>query len=135
MIDVKKKMAMIVGGACGVMTPGGRVVAFKRRFVQPARLRATGADILIPLPLLMVQCVRPADGFPFSPNGPVVMKLGRHGAVGGDVRQRVPASDGVYFPRFSAGPTLFLLFPFRLVIWKRRSKYLTRNTRLSRARR
>ncbi len=38
-IDVKQKMAMIAGGACGVMTPGGRVTAAQASSAQPARSR------------------------------------------------------------------------------------------------
>ncbi|MDP1194639.1 respiratory nitrate reductase subunit gamma, partial [Klebsiella pneumoniae] len=54
-IDVTQKMAMIAGGACGVMTRVGGLHLLKRRLLSP-RLRAptTGADILIHS-LLMVQ--------------------------------------------------------------------------------
>jgi nitrate reductase gamma subunit len=56
-IDVKQKMAMIAGGACGVMTLVGGAAAETSSAEPRVRATTTGADILI-LSLLMVQCAR-----------------------------------------------------------------------------
>ncbi len=77
-IDVKQKMAMIAGGACGVMTPVGGLLLLKRRLLSPrVRATTTGADILI-LSLLMVQCALGLLTIPFSAqhmDGSEMMKL------------------------------------------------------------
>ena len=104
-IDVKQKMAMIAGGACGVMTLVGGLLLLKRRLLSPrVRATTTGADILI-LSLLMVQC---ALG---STDDPILCpaygrqrndEAGRLGAVGGHLPRRcvaAPGWRGVYLPR------------------------------------
>ena len=77
-IDVKQKMAMIAGGACGVMTLVGGLLLLKRRLLSPrVRATTTGADILI-LSLLMVQCALGLLTIPFSAqhmDGSEMMKL------------------------------------------------------------
>lgn len=77
-IDVKQKMAMIAGGACGVMTTVGGLLLLKRRLLSPrVRATTTGADILI-LSLLMVQCALGLLTIPFSAqhmDGSEMMKL------------------------------------------------------------
>lgn len=77
-VDVKQKMAMIAGGACGVMTLVGGLLLLKRRLLSPrVRATTTGADILI-LSLLMVQCALGLLTIPFSAqhmDGSEMMKL------------------------------------------------------------
>ncbi len=50
-IDVKQKMAMFAGGACGVMTLVGGLLLLKRRLLSP-RVRATTTTADIPDPLV-----------------------------------------------------------------------------------
>ncbi|EKP29308.1 nitrate reductase A subunit gamma [Klebsiella michiganensis] len=104
-IDVKQKMAMIAGGACGVMTLVGGLLLLKRRKVSPrVRATTTGADIMI-LSLLMVQCALGLLTIPFSAqhmDGSEMMKLVGwaqsvvtfHGGASTASGRR-----GVYFPR------------------------------------
>ncbi len=77
-IEVKQKMAMLAGGACGVMTTVGGLLLLKRRLFSPrVRATTTGADILI-LSLLMVQCALGLLTIPFSAqhmDGSEMMKL------------------------------------------------------------
>ncbi|SQB40028.1 respiratory nitrate reductase 1 subunit gamma [Citrobacter koseri] len=77
-IEVKQKMAMIAGGACGVMTLVGGVLLLKRRLFSPrVRATTTGADILI-LSLLVIQCALGLLTIPFSAqhmDGSEMMKL------------------------------------------------------------
>ncbi len=76
-IDVKQKMAMIAGGACGVMT-GGRVTAAQASSAQPARSRHHHrSGYSDPLVADGAVCARPADD-PFSAqhmDGSEMMKL------------------------------------------------------------
>ncbi len=89
-IEVKQKMAMIAGGACGVMTLVGGLLLLKRRLFSPrVRATTTAADILI-LSLLMVQCAGSAD---HSVLGAAYGRkrndeAGRLGAVRGDLPRR-----------------------------------------------
>ena len=143
MLD-RKKMAMIAGGACGVMTLVGGLLLLKRRLFSPrVRATTTGADILI-LSLLMVQCALGLLTIPFSAqhmDGSEMMKL--VGWAQSVVTFRGGASehlDGVAFifrVHLVLGMTLFVLFPFsRLVhIWSAPVEYLTRKYQVVRARR
>ena len=143
-IEVKQKMAMIAGGACGVMTLVGGLLLLKRRLFSPrVRATTTGADILI-LSLLMVQCALGLLTIPFSAqhmDGSEMMKL--VGWAQSVVTFRGGASehlDGVAFifrVHLVLGMTLFVLFPFsRLVhIWSAPEEYLTRKYQVVRARR
>ncbi len=143
-IEVKQKMAMLAGGACGVMTPVGGLLLLKRRLFSPrVRATTTGADILI-LSLLMVQCALGLLTIPFSAqhmDGSEMMKL--VGWAQSVVTFRGGASehlDGVAFifrVHLVLGMTLFVLFPFsRLVhIWSAPVEYLTRKYQIVRARR
>ena len=128
-MDVKQKMAMIAGGACGVMTL--------------VRATTTGADILI-LSLLMVQCALGLLTIPFSAqhmDGSEMLKL-----VGwaqsvvtfhGGASEHLDGVAFVFRVHLVLGMTLFLLFPFsRLVhIWSAPVEYLTRRYQIVRARR
>ncbi len=61
-IDVKQKMAMLAGGACGVMTLVGGLLLLKRRLFSPrVRATTTGADILILSPADGAVCAWSAD--------------------------------------------------------------------------
>jgi nitrate reductase gamma subunit len=143
-MDVKQKMAMIAGGACGVMTLVGGLMLLKRRLFSPrVRATTTGADILI-LSLLMVQCALGLLTIPFSAqhmDGSEMLKL--VGWAQSVVTFHGGASehlDGVAFifrVLLVLGMTLFLLFPFsRLVhIWSAPVEYLTRRYQIVRARR
>lgn len=77
-VDVKQKMAMIAGGACGVLTLVGGILLLKRRLFSPrVRATTTGADILI-LSLLVIQCALGLLTIPFSAqhmDGSEMMKL------------------------------------------------------------
>ena len=134
-IEVKQKMAMIAGGACGVMTLVGGLLLLKRRLFSPrVRATTTAADILI-LSLLVVQCALGLLTIPFSAqhmDGSEMMKL--VGWAQSVVTFHGGASehlDGVAFifrVHLVLGMTLFVLFPFsRLVhIWSAPVEYLTR---------
>ncbi len=141
-IDVKQKMAMIAGGACGVMTLVGGLLLLKRRLLSPrVRATTTGADILI-LSLLMVQCALGLLTIPFSAqhmDGSEMMKL-----VGwaqsvvtfhGGASQHLDGVAFIFRVHLVLGMTLFLLFPFsRLVhIWSAPVEYLTRKYQIVRA--
>ncbi|WP_435953387.1 respiratory nitrate reductase subunit gamma [Dryocola sp. BD626] len=143
-IDVKQKMAMFAGGACGVMTLVGGLMLLKRRLFNP-RIRATStpADIMI-LSLLVLQCALGLGTIPFSAqhmDGSEMMKL--VGWAQSVVTFHGGASehlDGVAFifrVHLVLGMTLFLLFPFtRLVhVWSAPVEYLTRKYQVVRARR
>ncbi|EHC79852.1 Respiratory nitrate reductase gamma chain [Salmonella enterica subsp. enterica serovar Montevideo str. S5-403] len=142
-VDVKQKMAMIAGGACGVLTLVGGILLLKRRLFSPrVRATTTGADILI-LSLLVIQCALGLLTIPFSAqhmDGSEMMKLVGwaqsvvtfHGGASAHL-------DGVAFifrMHLVLGMTLFLLFPFsRLVhIWSVPVEYLTRKYQIVRAR-
>ena len=77
-IEVKQKMAMIGGGAAGLMCLVGGVLLLKRRLFSPrVRATTTGADILI-LSLLVIQCALGLSTIPFSAqhmDGSEMMKL------------------------------------------------------------
>lgn len=143
-IDVKQKMAMIAGGACGVMTLVGGLLLLKRRLFNP-RIRATSttADILI-LSLLMIQCALGLLTIPFSAqhmDGSEMMKLVGWAQTVVTFQGGASANlDGVAFVfrvHLVLGMTLFLLFPFtRLVhVWSAPVEYLTRKYQVVRARR
>lgn len=142
-VDVKQKMAMIAGGACGVLTLVGGILLLKRRLFSPrVRATTTGADILI-LSLLVIQCALGLLTIPFSAqhmDGSEMMKLVGwaqsvvtfHGGASAHL-------DGVAFifrMHLVLGMSLFLLFPFsRLVhIWSVPVEYLTRKYQIVRAR-
>lgn len=132
-------MAIIAGGACGVLTLVGGILLLKRRlFSLGVRATTTVADILI-LSLLVIQCVLGLLTIPFSVqhmDGSEMMKL--VGWVQSVVTFHGGASehlDGVAFIfrlYLVLGMTLFLLFPFsRLVhIWSVPVEYLTRKYHL-----
>ncbi|VEB84178.1 respiratory nitrate reductase 1 subunit gamma [Citrobacter koseri] len=118
-IEVKQKMAMIAGGACGVMTLVGGVLLLKRRLFSPrVRATTTGADILI-LSLLVIQCALGLLTIPFSAqhmDGSEMMKL-----VGwaqsvvtfhGGASEHLEGVAFIFRLHLVLGMTLFLLFPF-----------------------
>ena len=136
-------MAMIAGGACGLMMLVGGAMLLHRRLTN-ARIRATSTrvDILI-LILLVVQVSLGLLSIPFSAqhmDGSEMMKLVawaqsiatfRTGASGylTDVAL-------IFKLHIVLGLTLFVLFPFsRLVhIWSVPIEYLTRRYQLVRNR-
>ena len=143
-IEVKQKMAMIGGGASGVMCLVGGIMLLKRRLFNP-RIRATStaADILI-MALLMVQCALGLLTIPFSTqhmDGSEMMKLvGWAQAVvtfHGGASAHLDGVAFIYRMHLVLGMTLFVLFPFsRLVhIWSAPVEYLTRKYQIVRARR
>lgn len=143
-IEVKQKMAMYLGGVCGVLTLVGGLLLLKRRLFNP-RIRATSttADILI-LSLLMVQCTLGLLTIPFSAqhmDGSEMMKLvGWAQAIvtfHGGAAEHLDGVAFIFRLHLVLGMTLFLLFPFtRLVhIWSAPVEYMTRKYQLVRARR
>lgn len=143
-VDVKQKMAMIAGGACGVMTLVGGLMLLKRRLFNP-RIRATSstADILI-LSLLMIQCALGLGTIFFSAqhmDGSEMMKLvGWAQTVvtfGGGAAAHLDGVAFIFRMHLVLGMTLFLLFPFtRLVhVWSAPIEYLTRKYQIVHARR
>lgn len=137
-------MAMIGGGASGVMCTVGGIMLLKRRLFNP-RIRATStaADILI-MTLLMVQCALGLLTIPFSAqhmDGSEMMKLvGWARAVvtfHGGASEHLDGVAFIYRMHLVLGMTLFVLFPFsRLVhIWSAPVEYLTRKYQIVRARR
>lgn len=142
-LEVKQKMAMIGGGASGLLMLIGGVFLLKRRLTNP-RIRATttGADILV-LTLLLVQVILGLLTIPFSAqhmDGSEMLKL--VGWAQSVVTFRGGASahlEGValiFKLHLVLGMTLFVLFPFsRLVhIWSVPVEYLTRRYQLVRNR-
>lgn len=143
-VAVKQKMAMLMGGVCGVMTLVGGLLLLKRRLFNP-RIRATstGADIVI-LAILMVQCTLGLLTIPFSAqhmDGSEMMKLvGWAQAVvtfRGGASAHLEGVAWVFRIHLVLGMTIFLLFPFtRLVhVWSAPIEYLTRKYQVVRARR
>ncbi|CNH76902.1 respiratory nitrate reductase subunit gamma [Yersinia pekkanenii] len=142
-IEIKQKMAMIAGGACGVMMLIGGVMLLRRRLTNP-RIRATSTsvDILILL-LLVVQVSLGLLSIPFSAqhmDGSEMMKLVAWAQS--IVTFRTGASAYltdvalIFKLHIVLGLTLFVLFPFsRLVhIWSVPIEYLTRRYQLVRNR-
>ncbi len=143
-IEAKQKMAMIIGGICGVMTLVGGLLLLKRRLFNP-RIRATSstADILI-LSLLMIQCTLGLLTIPFSAqhmDGSEMMKLVDWAQTvvtfRGNASQHLDGVAFIFRVHLVLGMTLFLLFPFtRLVhVWSAPVEYLTRKYQLVRTRR
>lgn len=143
-LHVKQLMAMIGGGAAGLMTLAGGLLLLKRRLFNP-RIRATstGADILILL-VLVVQCLLGLLTIPFSAqhmDGSEMMKLVNwaqsvvyfHAGASTYLEGVAP----IYRLHLVLGMTLFVLFPFtRLVhVWSAPVEYLTRKYQVVRARR
>lgn len=139
----KQMLAMVAGGACGVMTLIGGGMLLKRRLTNP-RVRATSSagDILI-ITLLVIQVILGLGTIPFSAqhtDGSEMMKL--VGWAQSVVTFRGGASEhleGVAFifrMHLVLGMTLFLIFPFcRLVhIWSAPVEYITRRYQLVRNR-
>lgn len=143
-LAVKQKMAMIGGGAAGLMCLVGGVMLLKRRLFNP-RIRATSTrgDILI-MALLVIQCALGLLTIPFSAqhlDGSEMMKL-VHWAQSivtfhGGASAYLDGVAFVYRVHLVLGMSLFLLFPFsRLVhIWSVPVEYLTRKYQVVRARR
>ncbi|CFR05933.1 MULTISPECIES: respiratory nitrate reductase subunit gamma [Yersinia] len=142
-IETKQKMAMIAGGACGVMMLMGGAMLLHRRLTNP-RIRATSTtvDILI-LVLLVVQVSLGLLSIPFSAqhmDGSEMMKL--VGWAQSIATFRTGASAYltdvalIFKLHIVLGLTLFVLFPFsRLVhIWSVPIEYLTRRYQLVRNR-
>ncbi|MDX6042297.1 respiratory nitrate reductase subunit gamma [Scandinavium lactucae] len=143
-ISVKQQMAMILGGACGVLTLIGGAGLLNRRLFNP-RIRATSttADILI-LSILLIQCMLGLSTIPFSaqhPDGSEMMKL-----VGwaqsvvtfqGGASSHLADVAPIYRVHLALGMTIFLLFPFtRLVhVWSAPVEYFTRRYQIVRSRR
>lgn len=143
-ISVKQQMAMILGGACGVLTLiGGAGLLIRRLFNPRVRATSTTADILI-LSILLIQCILGLSTIPFSaqhPDGSEMMKL-----VGwaqsvvtfqGGSSTHLAGVAMVYRIHLALGMTIFLLFPFtRLVhVWSAPVEYLTRRYQVVRSRR
>ncbi|CNB78613.1 respiratory nitrate reductase subunit gamma [Yersinia similis] len=142
-IEVKQKLAMFAGGACGVMVLIGGAMLLRRRLTNP-RIRATSttADIVI-LVLLLVQVSLGLLSIPFSAqhmDGSEMMKL--VGWAQSIATFRTGASAyltdvaWVFKLHIVLGLTLFVLFPFsRLVhVWSVPLEYLTRRYQLVRNR-
>lgn len=143
-IAVKQKLAMIGGGACGVMMLIGGVMLLKRRLTNP-RVRATSSagDILI-LTLLVVQVALGLLTIPFSAqhmDGSEMLKLVAWAQAvvtfHAGAAQHLDGVALVFKIHMVLGMTLFILFPFcRLVhIWSAPVEYLTRRYQLVRNRR
>ncbi|MCS2148064.1 respiratory nitrate reductase subunit gamma [Scandinavium manionii] len=143
-ISVKQQMAMILGGACGVLTLiGGAGLLIRRLFNPRVRATSTTADILI-LSILLIQCILGLSTIPFSaqhPDGSEMMKL-----VGwaqsvvtfqGGASTHLVGVALVYRVHLALGMTIFLLFPFtRLVhVWSAPVEYFTRRYQVVRSRR
>ncbi|QKN81930.1 respiratory nitrate reductase subunit gamma [Scandinavium goeteborgense] len=143
-ISVKQQMAMILGGACGVLTLiGGAGLLIRRLFNPRVRATSTTADILI-LSILLIQCILGLSTIPFSaqhPDGSEMMKL-----VGwaqsvvtfqGGASKHLAGVALVYRVHLALGMTIFLLFPFtRLVhVWSAPVEYFTRRYQIVRSRR
>jgi nitrate reductase gamma subunit len=143
-VPVKQQMAMIAGGACGVMTlVGGGMLLWRRLSNERVRASSSFGDIMI-IALLVIQCALGLSTIPFSAqhmDGSEMMKLVGwaqsvvtfHGGAAAHL-------DGValiFRVHLVLGMTLFLLFPFcRLVhIWSAPVEYLTRRYQLVRNRR
>ncbi|MGA5655982.1 respiratory nitrate reductase subunit gamma [Rahnella contaminans] len=143
-VPVKQQMAMIAGGACGVMTlVGGGMLLWRRLSNERVRATSNFGDIMI-IALLVIQCALGLSTIPFSAqhmDGSEMMKLVGwaqsvvtfHGGAAAHL-------DGValiFRVHLVLGMTLFLLFPFcRLVhIWSAPVEYLTRRYQLVRNRR
>ncbi|HGH5990566.1 respiratory nitrate reductase subunit gamma [Morganella morganii] len=139
----KQMLAMVAGGACGVMTLIGGGLLLKRRLTNP-RVRATSSagDILI-ITLLVIQVILGLGTIPFSAqhtDGSEMMKL-----VGwaqsvvtfqGDASEHLEGVAFIFRMHLVLGMTLFLIFPFcRLVhIWSAPVEYITRRYQLVRNR-
>lgn len=139
----KQMLAMVAGGACGVMTLIGGGLLLKRRLTNP-RVRATSSagDILI-ITLLVIQVILGLGTIPFSAqhtNGSEMMKL-----VGwaqsvvtfqGGASEHLEGVAFIFRMHLVLGMTLFLIFPFcRLVhIWSAPVEYITRRYQLVRNR-
>ncbi|MGL5041132.1 MAG: respiratory nitrate reductase subunit gamma [Aeromonas sp.] len=139
-----QKLAMIAGGASGILCLIGGLLLLKRRLFSP-RVRATStvADILI-LSLLVVQCTLGLLTIPVSAqhmNGLEMEQLiGWAQAIVSFHSNASEYLNGVAFifrVHLVLGMTLFVLLPFtRLVhIWSVPLEYLTRKYQLVRARR
>jgi nitrate reductase gamma subunit len=140
----KQLMAMILGGACGVLTLIGGAGLLVRRLTNP-RIRATSstADILI-LSILLIQCILGLTTIPFSarhPDGSEMLKLVDWAQAVVTFHSGASAHlDGVaiiYRVHLVLGMTIFLIFPFtRLVhVWSAPVEYLTRRYQVVRSRR
>lgn len=139
----KQMLAMVAGGACGVMTLIGGGLLLKRRLTNP-RVRATSSagDILIII-LLVIQVILGLGTIPFSAqhtDGSEMMKL-----VGwaqsvvtfkGGASEHLEGVAFIFRMHLVLGMTLFLIFPFcRLVhIWSAPVEYITRRYQLVRNR-
>ena len=139
----KQMLAMVAGGACGVMTLIGGGMLLKRRLTNP-RVRATSSagDILI-ITLLVIQVILGLGTIPFSAqhtDGSEMMKL-----VGwaqsvvtfqGGASEPLEGVAFIFRMHLVLGMTLFLIFPFcRLVhIWSAPVEYITRRYQLVRNR-
>ena len=143
-LSQKQLMAMILGGACGVMTLVGGAGLLIRRLTNP-RIRATSstADILI-LCILLIQCCLGLTTIPFSaqhPDGSEMLKLVNWAQAvvtfHGGASAHLDGVAWVYRLHLALGMTIFLLFPFtRLVhVWSAPIEYLTRRYQVVRSRR
>lgn len=143
-VPVKQQMAMIAGGACGVMTlVGGGMLLWRRLSNERVRATSSFGDIMI-ITLLVIQCALGLSTIPFSAqhmDGSEMMKLvGWAQSVVTFHGGAATYLDGValiFRVHLVLGMTLFLLFPFcRLVhIWSAPVEYLTRRYQLVRNRR
>lgn len=142
-MHIKQLMAMIGGGASGLLMLIGGVMLLKRRLTNP-RVRATSSmgDILI-LTLLVVQVALGLLTIPFSAqhmDGSEMLKLvGWAQSVVTFQWGSASYLEGValiFKIHLVLGMTLFLIFPFcRLVhIWSAPVEYLTRRYQLVRNR-
>ncbi|CAH0537201.1 respiratory nitrate reductase subunit gamma [Vibrio marisflavi] len=143
-IAVKQKMAMIGGGASGVMVVIGGAMLLKRRLTNP-RIRATSTsmDIAI-IALILLQAILGVLTVPFSAqhmDGSEMMKLVHWAQAvmtfGSNPYHYITDVSLIFKVHLVLGMTLFVLFPFsRLVhIWSVPIEYLTRRYQLVRNRR
>lgn len=143
-VEMKQLLAMVAGGACGLMMLVGGVLLLKRRLTNPrVRATSTAADILILL-LLVVQVSLGLLTIPFSAqhmDGSEMMKLVAWAQTIATFRtgaaQHLVDVAPIFKLHIILGLTLFVLFPFsRLVhIWSAPVEYLTRSYQLVRSRR
>ena len=139
----KQLLAIISGGAAGLLCWVGCFMLLKRRLGNP-RVRATssGADIFI-LVLLFVQVTLGLLTIPFSMghlDGSVMLKLAgwAQGLVTlqSDAAAHIYDVSPIYKLHILVGLTMFIVFPFtRMVhIWSVPVKYFARNYQIVRQR-
>lgn len=143
-IAFKQKLAMGIGGICGLMTLVGGALLLKRRLYNP-RVRATSsfADIFI-LILLVTQVCLGLLTIPFSAqhmDGSEMVKLMDWAQAivyfKGGAAEHLEGVTWIFKLHILLGMSLFVAFPFcRLVhIWSAPIEYMTRRYQVVRSRR